>query len=79
MIVPGEAGGKSVRKLTPCSPGDPTAQEKTWSEVEADELLEPSLMMSDFLRALRKTPPTVREEDVKKHLEFTNDSGADGA
>ncbi|KAH9458577.1 hypothetical protein Pst134EB_010874 [Puccinia striiformis f. sp. tritici] len=69
----------SVKKLTPCSPGDPLAIEKSWNEVEATELLEPSLTLPDFLRALRNTSPTVREEDIKRHLEFTNESGADGA
>jgi len=69
----------SERKLTPCSPGDPLAIEKSWNEVEATELLEPPLTLPDFLRALRNTSPTVRDEDVKRHLQFTNESGADGA
>lgn len=71
--------GKQIKKLTPCSPGDQGAEEKTWAEVEADELLEPALNLNDFIRALRNTPPTVREEDVKRHYEFTHESGADGA
>ncbi|WAQ85073.1 hypothetical protein PtA15_5A647 [Puccinia triticina] len=69
----------SVKKLTPCSPGDPLAIEKSWNEVEATELLEPALTLPDFLRALRNTSPTVREEYIKRHLEFTTKSGADGA
>lgn len=30
---------------TPCSPGDPYAVEKTWMDVDADELLEPVVTM----------------------------------
>ncbi|CAH7669478.1 vacuolar protein sorting-associated protein 4 [Phakopsora pachyrhizi] len=80
VTVPNPAGtGRPLKKLTPCSPGDPDAIEKTWNEVEADELMEPPLTLPDFIRALRNTLPTVREEDIKRHLEFTNESGADGA
>lgn len=45
MMVPVEGSDppKMIRKLTPCSPGDPAAQEKTWADVSSDELLEPPL------------------------------------
>jgi hypothetical protein len=35
---------KEAVKLTPCSPGDPHAVEKTWNDIEPDELLEPPLV-----------------------------------
>ena len=38
--------GSDVQKWTPCSPGDPAAQEKTWNDVSSDELLEPPLVVS---------------------------------
>jgi vacuolar protein-sorting-associated protein 4 len=79
MVPSAEDPTISIKKLTPCSPGDPLAIEKSWNEVEATELLEPALTLPDFLRALRNTSPTVREEDIKRHLQFTNESGADGA
>ena len=66
-------------KWTPCSPGDPDAVEKTWSDVESDELLEPPLRMGDFLRAISQVRPTVTEDDVRRHIEWTNDSGEAGA
>ncbi|KAF8525207.1 AAA-domain-containing protein [Hysterangium stoloniferum] len=62
-------------KYTPCSPGDPEAIEKSWTDVESDELLEPPLRVSDFLRAVTSVRPTVTLEDIKKHDEWTNDSG----
>lgn len=62
-------------KWTPCSPGDSEAVEKAWTEVESDELLEPPLRLADFVRAVNGSRPTVTEEDIKKHDQWTNDSG----
>ncbi|KAF8344251.1 putative VPS4-vacuolar sorting protein, partial [Cantharellus anzutake] len=68
-----------VKKLTPCSPGDRAATEKSWSDVGPDELLEPPLRMSDFLQSIQAVRPSVSEDDIKRHIEWTSDSGADGA
>jgi vacuolar protein-sorting-associated protein 4 len=62
-------------KWTPCSPGDPDAEEKSWSDVESDELLEPPLKLADFLKSLSTVRPTVSEGDIKKHDEWTKQSG----
>jgi vacuolar protein-sorting-associated protein 4 len=69
----------TTTKWTPCSPGDPAAVEKMWTDVESDELEEPSLGISDFTRAIGTVRPTVTQEDIRRHVEWTNDSGADGA
>lgn len=69
----------TVTKWTPCSPGDSVAVEKTWSDVAGSDLLEPSLVYADFLRAVKAARPTVKDEDVIRYREFTNESGADGA
>ncbi len=63
---------------TPCSPGDPEAVEKSWTEVESDELLEPALRMKDFEQALSNARPTVSADDIKKHDQWTNDAGECG-
>lgn len=68
----------STKKLTPCSPGDPEAIEKSWTDVERDELQEPPLTVNDFLRAISIVRPTVNADDIKKHVDWTQDSGADG-
>jgi len=34
---------RTVKKLTPCSPGDPGAKEMTWNDINSDELQEPPL------------------------------------
>ncbi|KAH7910009.1 AAA-domain-containing protein [Hygrophoropsis aurantiaca] len=72
------AGGHK-EKWTPCSPGDPEAVEKTWSDVDSDELVEPPLRFPDFLKSLASVRPTVTEADIKRHDDWTKDSGNDGA
>jgi len=68
-----------VMKWTPCSPGDPEAVEKNWSEVESDELQEPPLRFADFLKSVESVRPTVTADDIMRHEEWTKESGADGA
>ena len=62
-------------KWTPCSPGDSAAVEKSWSEVESDGLQEPPLRLNDFLKSLESVRSTVTEGDVKRHDEWTKESG----
>ncbi|KAF8972522.1 AAA-domain-containing protein [Flammula alnicola] len=71
--------GSPAMKWTPCSPGDPDAIEKSWSDIGSDELLEPPLKLADFLKSLDSTRPTVTEADIKRHEDWTKESGADGA
>lgn len=66
-------------KLTPCSPGDPDAEERAWTDVGSEELLEPPLRVGDFLNSIATTRPSVAADDIKRHIEWTNESGADGA
>ncbi|KAI9809643.1 MAG: Vacuolar protein sorting-associated protein 4 [Sarcosagium campestre] len=68
-----------VEKLTPCSPGDAGALEMNWTEVESDKLLEPPLMLKDFVKAVKGARPTVSQEDVKKSDEWTAEFGSEGA
>lgn len=65
-------------KWTPCSPGDQDAVEKSWTEVDSDELVEPGLRINDFLKALSKTRSTVSPDDIRKHEDWTNNSGMHG-
>ncbi|RXN27708.1 vacuolar sorting-associated 4B isoform X1 [Labeo rohita] len=64
--------------LTPCSPGDPQAVEMTWMDVPGEKLLEPIVSMSDMLRSLANTKPTVNEQDLEKLKKFTEDFGQEG-
>jgi vacuolar protein-sorting-associated protein 4 len=63
------------KKWTPCSPGDPKAVEKAWSQIGSDELLEPPLKIADFLKSLDNTRPTVTQADIAKHDKWTMESG----
>lgn len=74
-----EDPSQTVTKLTPCSPGDPQAIEKSWTDIEQNELQEPPLTVNDFLRAISIVRPTVNADDIKRHVEWTQDAGADGA
>lgn len=64
--------------LTPCSPGEPGAIEMTWMDVDGDKLFEPPVTMSDMLRSLATSKPTVNEDDMKKLEKFSEDFGQDG-
>ena len=64
--------------LTPCSPGDPNAIEKRWTEVDSDELLEPELTANDFLKAIQNSRPSVSQKDIVDHVKFTTDFGQEG-
>lgn len=68
-----------VKKLTPCSPGAPGAIERTWTDVNSDELQEPLLSVKDFERSIQVNRPTVSQADIQKHIDFTNESGGEGA
>ncbi|ODV60777.1 AAA family ATPase VPS4 [Ascoidea rubescens DSM 1968] len=67
-----------VEKLTPCSPGEKNSIEKSWMDIESDELLEPPLTIKDFLKAIKKTRPTVNSADLHKQEQFTKDFGQEG-
>ncbi|KAJ6637620.1 Vacuolar protein sorting-associated protein 4 [Pseudolycoriella hygida] len=64
--------------VTPCSPGDAGAFEMTWMDVPGDKLFEPPVTMSDMLKSLSSTKPTVNDEDLKKLEKFTEDFGQEG-
>ncbi|KAK0207857.1 P-loop containing nucleoside triphosphate hydrolase protein [Desarmillaria ectypa] len=68
-----------LSKWTPCSPGNSDAVEKTWSDIDSDELLEPPLRLNDFLRSLATVRPTVTAADIRRHDDWTKESGNDGA
>lgn len=64
--------------LTPCSPGCPGAIELTWMDVEGDKLFEPPVTMSDMMRSLATSKPTVNDEDMAKLEKFKEDFGQEG-
>eukprot|EP00052_Salpingoeca_macrocollata_P004697 m.42995 g.42995 ORF g.42995 m.42995 type:complete len:435 (-) comp14392_c0_seq1:298-1602(-) len=69
----------SITKVywTPCAPRAPGAVEKSWMDVTPDELLEPKTNLTDMMRALAGTKPTVNQADLKQQEEFTKDFGSE--
>ena len=65
--------------LTPCSPGDRGATEMSWTEVDSDQLLEPTLTLKDFVKAIKTARPTVSQEDLRRNAEWTAEFGSEGA
>lgn len=51
----------------------------TWVSVEADQLLEPPLVLKDFIKAVRTSRPTVSGEDLKRNEDWTEEFGSEGA
>jgi vacuolar protein-sorting-associated protein 4 len=66
-------------KLTPCSPGDPDAEEMTWEKVASEDLLEPLVEKKDFIRAIKASRPTVSQVDLERNEEWTREFGSEGA
>ncbi|KAL8664105.1 MAG: hypothetical protein Q9202_003289 [Teloschistes flavicans] len=79
VTVQDEEGKKTeVEKLTPCSPGDKGAREMNWTEVDSEKLLEPPLVLKDFVKAVKGARPTVSQEDIKRSAEWTAEFGSEG-
>lgn len=74
--VTGEDGSE---KLTPCSPGDEGAREMSWTDVDSDMLLEPPLVVKDFVKAIKASRPTVSQVDLVKNREWTEEFGSEGS
>ena len=70
---------EGAEKLTPCSPGDQGAMEMSWVNVDADQLLEPPLVLKDFVKSVRSSRPTISYEDLKRNAEWTEEFGSEGA
>lgn len=64
--------------LTPCGPREAGVMEMSWMQVPGDKLLEPPVTISDFLRSLQNTRPTVNADDLKQFEDFTRDFGQEG-
>ncbi|OGE53421.1 hypothetical protein PENARI_c008G12503 [Penicillium arizonense] len=70
---------EGAEKLTPCSPGDAGAVEMSWLNVDAEKLLEPPLVLKDFIKAVKNSRPTVSGEDLTRNSEWTQEFGSEGA
>lgn len=69
---------KMRKYLTPCSPSETGATPMSWTQVNGDDLLEPSLGMHDFMKSLQTVRPTVSDADIAEHIKFTKEFGQEG-
>jgi len=67
-----------IEKLTPCSPGAAGAMEMSWTDINSDHLLEPPLVVKDFIKAVKNSRPTVSLEDLEKNADWTAQFGSEG-
>lgn len=51
----------------------------TWAEVDGDQLLEPPLILKDFVKAVKGARPTVSQDDIRKNAAWTAEFGSEGA
>lgn len=65
--------------LTPCSPGAPGAKEMSLWDIEPDQLLEPPLVLKDFMKAVKASRPSVSAQDLEKNDAWTREFGEEGS
>ncbi len=58
--------------------GEKDAVEKSWMEIEGDDLLEPELTVRDFIRSLQTSRPTVNQNDLDQQIKFTKEFEQEG-
>lgn len=51
----------------------------TWTQVDTDKLLEPPLLVKDFVKAIKGSRPTVSGVDLTRNSEWTLEFGSEGA
>lgn len=67
--------------LIPCSPGDNGAQAMTLMEIPVEmrgNVLVPPLSMDHFYRVLQTCRPSVGDEDIERHVLWTEEFGQEG-
>lgn len=48
-------------------------------DVESEKLLEPPLVLKDFIKAIQTSRPTVSREDLERNSEWTEQFGSEGS
>lgn len=77
-IMVEEEGQGMVKRLAPCSPGDPDGQKMSLMSVTPEELHVPVVSRRDFEVALASTKPSVGMDNIEKHIKFTSEKGQSG-
>eukprot|EP00483_Globobulimina_turgida_P001905 UN01907 len=67
--------------LLPCSPATPNARKMSLMQIPDDEqnyVRAENLKLAHFLRTLADAKPSVGKEDIKRHIDWTNEYGQEG-
>jgi vacuolar protein-sorting-associated protein 4 len=51
----------------------------SWVDVDSEKLLEPPLVIRDFIKAVKAARPTVSHDDLIKNEDWTKEFGSEGA
>jgi vacuolar protein-sorting-associated protein 4 len=51
----------------------------SWMDIESERLLEPPLVVKDFIKAIQNSRPTVSREDLERNSEWTEQFGSEGS
>jgi len=62
----------------PIDTNEPGSKEMSFMELKGDELKLPNITLDDFNIALSKCKPSVSQQDIVRHEEFTKDFGQEG-
>lgn len=77
-MAPSRATNEITQHLCPCSPGEATAKEMSWTDIGTDELLEPELTIKDFVKAVKNGKKSVNEDDLGRYVTWTTEFGQEG-
>ncbi|KAH7176074.1 P-loop containing nucleoside triphosphate hydrolase protein [Dactylonectria macrodidyma] len=70
--------GRDGEWYTPRSPDAEGETPIQWNQVPGHQLKEPPLLFEDFYDAIKRTKPSVTEEEVRKCVEWTQEYGTEG-
>ena len=63
--------------LLPTFPSDPEGQDMNLYDIQSDLLRCPDVRMDDFMTAINRIKPSVCEDDIREHIQWTEDFGQD--
>ncbi|KAF7299984.1 AAA-domain-containing protein [Mycena kentingensis (nom. inval.)] len=80
-ISHGSRRAKEAGLMGACSPADPDAVQKSWSELvrRPEEVHDPVITMADFEEVLKNVRPSVTVKDSEGHMRWTQEFGSYGA
>mmetsp|Transcript_16034 Transcript_16034/g.20290 ORF Transcript_16034/g.20290 Transcript_16034/m.20290 type:complete len:430 (-) Transcript_16034:128-1417(-) len=63
--------------LLPTFPSDPEGQDMNLYDIQSDLLRCPDVSMDDYMTAINRIKPSVCEDDIREHIQWTEDFGQD--